>query len=85
VIRVSGSDGVHFSGSYSLTSAGKTEKHNIEGVVPAEYPTSGTAISAIVAKRDEAGSLMIEIRRNGTVVKVAGTNGRGSAVAVATN
>ena len=74
VIRISGPSGIHFSGHYALKAGRKSQDQNISGEVPAEYTMSGTAVSVFLQKTEGTGTLMVEISRDGTVVKIAGSN-----------
>jgi len=85
VIRLSGSAGTRFSGSYDIVANGKSESHKIEGVVPAEYPVTGNSLSVLIQKNEVAGNLTLEVRQNGTVVRVAGTSMPGGTMAANIN
>lgn len=84
VIRISGSTGVHFNGHYALKTGFKSQDQNISGAVPAEYSVSGTGVSVFLEKTGGAGTLMVEISRDGTVVKIAGSNSERDAISVTT-
>jgi hypothetical protein len=84
VIRISGANGVRFNGHYALKSFGKSTAQNISGSVPAEYPVSGTQVSVFVQRTEGDGMLMVEISRDGTVVKIAGSD-RGQDLITATS
>jgi hypothetical protein len=66
-VRVTGTDGVKFTGFYELTLVNtvKTRK-DIKGTVPAIYAFKGDLIRFSVAK-ETAGTMKLEIVRNGEV------------------
>ena len=74
MIRISGTNGVRFDGHYALKSFGKSTSQIISGSVPAEYTVSGTAVSVVLQRTDGDGLLMVEISRDGTVIKIAGSD-----------
>ena len=80
VIRISGTNGVRFNGHYALQSSGKSADQNISGSVPAEYTVSGTAVSVSVQRTEGDGMLMVEISRDGTVIKIAGSDRGGDPI-----
>lgn len=81
-IKVSGTTGLKFSGSYtSFTKATSASGGNytspsgvqytpktviIEGVVPAEYSAKGISVSVNIKKEAESGTLKVEIFEAGT-------------------
>jgi hypothetical protein len=66
-VRVTGTDGLKFEGFYELTlvSTVKTRK-DIKGTIPALYIFKGDIIKFSVAK-EAAGTMKVEIVRNGEV------------------
>ena len=69
-IRVSGSNGLGFTGSYQVTTAGgSSSSSSINSTVPAEYTARGRSVSARFEKHGgEQGKLRVEILKGGKVV-----------------
>lgn len=66
-VRVSGTDGVKFTGFYELTLVnGVKTRKDISGTVPAVYSFTGDVITFTVAKTS-AGTMKIEVVRSGEV------------------
>ena len=85
-IKVSGTDGLEFSGGYmAVTSDGKSVYKSVDGVVPAQYSVSGTIISCSFQKLVEAGTLKVEILKSGQVVAEDDTSAAYGVVAAATD
>jgi|RhiMethySRZTD1v2_1073278.scaffolds.fasta_scaffold753457_2 hypothetical protein len=69
-IRVTGTTGLPFSGSWSSTASdGKVERRSANDVVPATYWTSGRNISASFQKKVDRGTLRIEIVARGQALE----------------
>ena len=84
-IRVTGSDGLIFSGSYLITtSAGNSVSKSVDGIVPAEYVVRGNIVSVAFQKRYEGGILKVEILKNDKVVSQSETSAAYGVVSVAT-
>lgn len=84
-IRVSGSDGMIFSGAYALTtSAGGSISQSVEGTAPAQYRVKGNIVSATFQKQNPNGVLTVEILKNGQVVSQSTTSAAYGVVSVAT-
>jgi len=85
-IKVSGTNGLEFSGSYMvLTSGGQSTSKSVEGVVPAAYSVKGDIVSVAFQKQTESGTLKVEILRGGKVVNSSDTTAAYGVVAVATD
>ena len=84
-IRIAGTDGLKFSGSYmQVGSSGSSESQSIEGTVPAEYTIKGAIASVVFQKKERNGTLRVEIVRDGKVVKSAETSAEYGVVSIAT-
>ena len=85
-IKVSGTAGLKFSGSYmAITSDGKSTSKSVDGVVPAQYSVYGTIISAAFQKQVESGTLKVEILQGGIVVNSSDTTAAYGVVTVVTD
>jgi len=85
-IRVSGTSGLDFSGSYSVMKDGIiTSSETVYGVVPTQYRAKGAAVSAAFQKQSESGTLKVQILKGGKVVKEEQTTAAYGVVSVATN
>ncbi len=85
IIKVSGTSGLEFSGSYmAVTSDGDSVSKSVDGVVPTQYSLSGTIISCSFQKQVEAGTLKVEILKGGQVVAESDTTAAYGVVIVAT-
>jgi hypothetical protein len=74
-IKVAGSTGTQFSGSYIVTDAnGESTTYSVDGTVPAEYSVTGIKIECTFQKLVEAGELRLEILRDGEMVASAETS-----------
>jgi hypothetical protein len=74
-IRVSGTDGIKYSGSYGATGFGGDPAGNpIEGIVPEEYTVVGTVVSCFFQKKSGKGTLRVEIIKSGAVVAQSETS-----------
>ena len=84
-IKVSGTTGLEFSGTYMVvTSGGQSTSKSVDGVVPAAYSVKGNIVSVVFQKQTESGTLKVEILRGGKVVNSSDTTAAYGAVAVAT-
>jgi hypothetical protein len=73
-IKISGTDGLAFRGSYLATeSDGSGKPTDVEGTVPVQYDVTAYALSCMFQKQSEAGTLTLEITRGGRVVNEAET------------
>ena len=85
VIKVSGTSGLEFSGSYMVTMAGgESVSKSVDGIVPAQYTVRGTIVSCAFQKQSEAGTLRVEIAKGGKVVSESETSAAYGVVSVAT-
>jgi hypothetical protein len=74
-IRVDGTPGLSFSGSYTIVDdSGRVEAEAVLGVVPTEYGVDGTRLSCSFHKEEAAGLLRVEIVKGGKVVNEAATS-----------
>jgi hypothetical protein len=75
-IRVSGSEGVIFTGGYNVTtSAGSSiSKIIMADIVPGEIMVRGNNVSVTFQKQYENGTLKVEILKNGRVVSQSETS-----------
>lgn len=68
-IKVSGTEGLIFTGYYSIVATGSTPKPiNVKGSVPAEYPGKGVMGLCLFQKASGDGSLKVQILKDGKVV-----------------
>lgn len=72
-IRVTGSKGVKFSGSYMVIGDGKSVSKSVENTVPTEYRVKGQIVSVSFQKQIALGKLGVEILRGGQSVANAET------------
>ena len=88
-IEVSGTNGLKFFGSYGgVTFEGETVTQSIEGVVPAKYTVQGTSDTIVYCsfkKQVEAGTLNVQIFKDGQLATQAGTADPYGSVLLATN
>jgi predicted nucleic acid-binding Zn ribbon protein len=85
-IRVTGDKGLAFHGSYMTVSSGGTStSQSVEGTTPAVYSTTGKIVSTSFQKKNETGTLRVEILRGVEVVKQASTTAAYGVVTAATN
>ena len=64
VIKVSGSC-ARFSGSLMVIKDGKSESRSVEGSCPASYSEDATMVSVAFQKKDEYGTLAVDITKDG--------------------
>ncbi len=84
-LRISGSAGLQFSGHYSLASAdGTPQSTRLAGKVPATYRWSGDAIRIQITNASHAGTLTLELYRNGQLTGKAMAQGDGGRAMVST-
>lgn len=84
-VRVSGTEGLKFNGSYMITTTeGKSESKSVEGTVPAEYTMKGNIVSVTFQKQAEAGVLKVEILQGDKVVAQSETSAAYGVVTAAT-
>ncbi|MDD2297631.1 MAG: hypothetical protein PHX79_07445 [Sphaerochaetaceae bacterium] len=85
VVKVSGTEGAAFSGSYmTTTTEGQSESKSVEGTIPAEYNMKGNIVSVSFQKQAEAGDLKVEILQGDEVVAQSETSDAYGVVSVAT-
>ena len=73
-IRIVGTEGLPFAGTYQLNSAsGRSASHRVEGTVPTEYTVRASFLSVVFEKTVEAGELRVEILRDGSVIRQSST------------
>ncbi len=74
-IKVSGTEGLRFSGHYSVVAAeALPEPVNAQGVIPMEYTGKGVIALCSFRKLVENGSLRVEILKNGKVISESETS-----------
>lgn len=84
-IRVSGTDGTPFSGSYMAVTNGSSTSHTVDGTIPESYMVSeATMVSVAFQKKSTDGSLTVTILRDGESVKTESTTAAYGMVTVAT-
>jgi hypothetical protein len=85
-IRVSGSDGVIFTGGYNVTTStgNSSSKIIMADLVPAQIMVRGNNVSVTFQKQYENGTLKVEILKNGRVVSQSETSDAYGVVEVAT-
>lgn len=75
LIRVSGTNGLKFSGHYSIAETkALPEPINVHGVVPGEYNGKGAVAMCYFRKLDEKGFLKVEILKDGKILSESETN-----------
>jgi len=75
VVKVTGTEGTVFSGSYMLVTAdGKSVSKSIDGTVPMDIPVDGTMVSVSFQKKDKPGTLKVEIFRGDKAVAESDTS-----------
>ena len=85
-VKVSGSPGLKFSGSYMVvTASGKSTSKSVDGIVPAQYSVTGSVVSVSFQKQGENGNLKVEILKDNNIVSASDTSASYGVVAVATN
>jgi hypothetical protein len=68
-IKVSGTEGLFFSGSYLvITADGQSISKSVDSLIPAEYSVTGTMVSVTFQKQTEDGFLKVEIIKDGEVL-----------------
>jgi ABC-type uncharacterized transport system permease subunit len=90
-IRVSGTIGLEFSGSYLVVmSNGQSDSESVNGTVPYEISVTGTnritvsTVSVELQKQAEEGSLKVEILKDDDVIASSETTAAYGVVSVAT-
>jgi|GEM_PF-1684165 len=78
-IRVSGTDGLEFSGEYGATLAdgrmrGGKESKSVNGIVPTEYSITADVVWCSFAKQSEGGTLKVEIFKGNEVISESTTS-----------
>ena len=69
LIKVSGTEGLFFSGSYMTTTVnGQVTSKSVEGIIPAQYSVKGMMVSATFQKDAEDGYLKVEIFKDGEII-----------------
>ena len=85
-IKVSGTDGLAFSGSYFITTAnGQVTSKSVDGIIPDQYTVTGTIISVVFQKQTELGILRVEIIKGNDVIASEDTVAAYGIVSVATD
>lgn len=84
-IKVTGTNGLSFSGSYMGVTSGGTTSKSVDGTVPATYTVSGSIVSCSFQKKSESGSLAVQILKDNKVVKESDTTAAYGVVTAATN
>lgn len=85
VVRVEGSPGLSFSGSYMGVTSGGSQQQSVDGAVPANYTVSGNIVSATFQKKSEGGTLVVSIENNGSTVQKSSTTAAYGVVSLASN
>ena len=86
IIKVTGSKGCRFSGSYMLVTAdGQSQARTVEGVVPTEYQCRGSIVSTTFQKQAEGGRLKVQILKGSQLVNESETTAAYGVVAAASN
>lgn len=68
-IKVTGTDGLKFSGHYSFAGTGAVPKpENVSGMVPAEYKGKGVVAACLFRNTSGPGALKVEILRDGKMI-----------------
>jgi hypothetical protein len=90
-IKVSGTSGLEFSGSYlAITSNGHSTSESVAGTVPEEISVTGTSritvstASVELQKKTEEGTLKVEILKDNEVIASSETTAPYGVVSVAT-
>ena len=78
-IRISGTEGLEFSGEYGATLAdgrvkGGKESKSVDGVVPTEYTITAEVVWCSFTKQSEAGTLKVEILKDNEIVAESSTS-----------
>ncbi len=78
-IRVSGTDGLEFSGEYGATLAdgrmrGGKESKSVDGIVPTEYSITADVVWCSFTKQSVDGTLKVEILKGNEVVSGSSTS-----------
>jgi hypothetical protein len=77
-IKVSGTTGLEFAGSYGgMAPGGNTSIQSVEGTVPKTYTVNasrGVIVTCSFAKLEENGTLNVQIYKNGKVIAQSGTS-----------
>lgn len=91
IIKVSGTTGLEFSGSYLVTTSnGQSASESVNGTVPQEYGVTGTnritvsMVSVELQKQTEEGTLKVEILKDNETVASSETTAAYGVVSVAT-
>ncbi|MBA7486609.1 hypothetical protein ES707_22170 [subsurface metagenome] len=84
-IKVSGTTGLRFSGSYlTIKADGENISKSVDGVVPSEYRTKGAIVSCMFQKQEVAGHLIVEILKEGKTISQSDTTAEYGCVTIAT-
>ncbi len=83
-LRVSGSPGLKFHGSYLVMHSGSSESKSVEGAVPDSFSVTGMMVSTSFQKQGKGGELVLEILKDGQVIKSADTAAEFGLVTAAT-
>lgn len=88
VLRVSGTAGTPFSGSYTTTTSGTQNVSGTVGATPTDYDLSGGGVAGVnvvsvnLQRGGTVGALKAEILENGQVAQAQETNAANSAVSL---
>jgi hypothetical protein len=84
-IKLSGSPGLKYNGSYMVvTAGGDSTSKTVDGSVPDQFNVSGTIVSTQFQKQAESGDLKVEIVKGGSVVAESETSVAYGVVSAAT-
>ena len=85
-IKVSGTLGLEFSGSYMVVTVdGQSTSKSVDGTVPAQYSVIGIIVSVVFQKQAEEGTLKVEILKDDQVIASSETTAAYGVVSVATD
>ena len=84
-IRIAGTEGKPFSGSYMVLVNGSSTSHSVEGIIPQSYIVpDATMVSVAFQKKSTDGTLRVTILRDGESVKTDSTTAEYGMVTIAT-
>jgi hypothetical protein len=73
-IKVSGTNGLEFSGHYVTVTGGRISTWKlVEGKAPDQYAVSGSTVSCTIRKKAEKGILSVQIIKDGKIVSSSET------------
>ena len=81
-ITITGSKGATFAGDCTVMMQTGSQKVRLEGTVPETYELTGSGVSCEVRQTGQGGSLVVEVRRNGTMVSHSSMTGGGGRLSI---